>query len=349
MADIIPGRAIINVGIQNQASGSDDLYTAFTKVETNFENLFGNASPYLNFNSGAGISVATPTANTVTFTNTGVTKLTSGTGITLDNSSGNVTISVSGSLSNVVAGVTNVGIRSDTLRISGSPVISTGLISIEVPAIPSSSTFSPGTYISPTLTVDQYGRIVEINSTTSSGTVTSVAMIAGDGISITGSPITESGTISIRNTGVTQLTAGRGISLSGSNGSITISGVTPSSGTVTRIDVTSSKLIVTGSPITSSGTINIEIPNNLSLTGNLIAGSITSNTTANITGNINAGNLVTTGNVTVTGNISLGALVRLTPQTDAPTSPLRGMIYYDSAFNKLRVYNGSAWGNISVT
>jgi hypothetical protein len=36
MADIIPGRQTINVGIQNQASGSDDLYTAFTKVETNF-------------------------------------------------------------------------------------------------------------------------------------------------------------------------------------------------------------------------------------------------------------------------------------------------------------------------
>jgi len=47
MADIIPGRQVINIGTQNQATGSDDLYTAFTKVETNFENLFA----FLNFPS----------------------------------------------------------------------------------------------------------------------------------------------------------------------------------------------------------------------------------------------------------------------------------------------------------
>ena len=342
MADIIPGREIIYVGVQNQASGSDDLYTAFNKVETNFKNLFGNASPYLNFNSGSGISVTTPTSNSVTITNTGVTKLNPGTGITLDNTNGNVTISVSGTLSNVVAGVTNVGIRSQTLLVGGSPIISSGVISIEVPAIPTSSSFNPGMYVSPTLTVDQYGRIVEISNISSTGTVTSVAVTAGDGISITGSPITESGTISITNTGVTQLTAGPGITLSGSRGSITIAGVTPSSGTVTRIDVSSSTLTVTGSPITSSGTVNIEIPSTPDPFTKLTSANVYSTGPMLAVGTITGGNLNTTGNVTVTGNVSLGALIKLTPQADAPTSPLRGTVYYDSAYNKLRVYNGSS-------
>jgi hypothetical protein len=278
-----------------------------------------------------------------------VTKITPGTGITLDNTNGNVTISVSGSLSNVVAGVTNIGIRSSTLNISGSPIISSGLISIEVPAIPSSSSFNPGMYVSPTLTVDQYGRIVEISNISSTGTVTSVAVTAGDGISITGSPITESGTISIVNTGVTQLTAGPGITLSGSKGSITIAGVTPSSGTVTRIDVSSSSLDVTGSPITSSGTINIEIPSTPDPFTKLTSANVYSTGPMLAIGTITGGNLNTTGNVTVTGNVSLGALLQLTPQANPPGSPSRGMIYYDSGYNKLRVYTNSGWGNISVT
>lgn len=302
MADIIPGRQAINVGVQNQATGSDDLYTAFTKVETNFENLFTNASPYLNINGSSGILVTNPSSNSVTITNTGVTKLNPGTGITLDNSNGNVTISVSGSLTGVVAGVTNVGIRSTTLNVSGSPIISRGNIAIELPAIAISDGFNPGTYVSPTLTVDQYGRIVGISSISTSGTVTSVAITAGDGISITGSPIIDSGTISIVNTGITKLTAGPGISLSGNTGAVTISGINPTVGTVTRIDVSSQSLTVTGSPITSSGTISIELPT--TATFNKI-------TSANVvsTGPISAvGNISTTGNIVATGNVSAGNL-----------------------------------------
>ena len=181
MADIIPGRQVINIGTQNQATGSDDLYTAFTKVETNFENLFANSSPYINVIGGSGIAVATPTGNTLTITNTGITNITPGTGITLNNSNGAVTISVSGSLSNVVAGVTNVGVRSNTLTITNSPIISYGLIDVELPVFPTTANFSPGTYISPTITVDEYGRIVEVSNTNSSGTVTSVAVQAGVG------------------------------------------------------------------------------------------------------------------------------------------------------------------------
>lgn len=302
MADIIPGRQTINVGVQNQATGSDDLYTAFTKVETNFENLFTNASPYLNIKGSTGISVSNPSSNTVTITNSGVIGIAPGTGITLDNNKGVVTISVSGSVSGIVAGVTNVGIRSTTLNISGSPIISKGVIAIELPAISTSEKFNPGVYISPTLTVDQYGRIVEISNISTAGTVTSVAVTAGDGIRITGSPVIDSGTISVTNTGVTRLTAGPGISLSGSTGAITISGINPSAGTVSRIDVASQTLTVTGSPITTSGTISIELPST-PVFDKVTGANVVSTGPMSAIGNFSAGNISTTGNLTV-GNIT---------------------------------------------
>jgi hypothetical protein len=314
MADLIPGRQLINIGTQNQATGSDDLYTAFTKVETNFENLFANSSPYINVIGGSGIAVATPTGNTLTITNTGITNITPGTGITINNSNGAVTISVSGSLSNnVVAGVTNVGVRSSTLTVTNSPIISHGIIDVELPVFPTTANFSPGTYISPTITVDEYGRIVEVSNTNSSGTVTSVAVQAGVGMSVAGGPITTSGTITVTNTGVTQLNAGTGISLSGSNGSITVSStVATNNGTVTRVDIASSTLIITNSPITTSGTISVELPANATFTtiysGNITTGNITSN--ANIVAtNANLGNLVTANYITVNNNTNVTGLI----------------------------------------
>jgi hypothetical protein len=75
--------------------------------------------------------------------------------------------------------------------------------------------------------------------------------------------------MTILNTGVTRLNAGTGIALSGSNGNVTIS-TAAGSGTVTSISVTSSTLTVTGSPIVAAGTIGLEIPANVAVTGQLL-------------------------------------------------------------------------------
>jgi len=275
----IQGQEIINVGVVNQASGSDDLYTAFTKIENNFTTLFSTSSVFNNFVAGNGINTSSnPVSGTVTITNTGVTQLNPGTGITLSNSNGNITISVSGSSNGqLLAGVTNVGVISNSLTVTNSPIISKGLISVELPNI-AGTTFVPGSYTNPTVTVDEYGRVSNIANNTIAGTVTSVAIAtSGIGISVTGSPITSSGTVTIKNTGVTQLNAGPGINLSGSNGAVTISSVT-GGGTVTRVDVTSTSLAVTGSPITNLGTINVELKNDASFSGNVSA------TTMSVTG-----------------------------------------------------------------
>ena len=307
----ILGKEIITVGVENQATGSDDLYTAFRKVVNNFNTLFDSASPYTEIINGVGIST-TESGNTLTIRNTGVTKLTAGTGITLDNSTGNVIISVSGNSTGTIAGVTNVSVTSTSLTVSGGPVISQGVISVELPSFPTTANFAPGEYVSPTLTVDAYGRITKIAPISTAGTVTSIAVTAnGTGLAVTGSPITSSGTIQIRNTGVTKLNAGPGIKLSGDTGEITIASFNSTYGTVTRLDVTSSSLVVTGSPITSTGTINVELPSTVTYT-KVTSANVVSTGPISATGNVSGGNISSAGNLVITGNATVGNVTATT-------------------------------------
>ena len=80
---------------------------------------------------------------------------------------------------------------------------------------------------------------IALTSDLTGGTVTSVAATGGTGISITGSPITTSGTITITNTAPDQtvaLTASTGISVTGTYPNFTITNTSPSSGgTVTSV------------------------------------------------------------------------------------------------------------------
>ena len=94
------------------------------------------------------------------------------------------------------------------------------------------------------------------------GSVTSVAATAGTGISITGSPITTSGTLTITNTApdqVVSLTQGGTTTITGTYPNFTISSSDAYTGTVTSVNTagTVSGLTLTGGPITSSGTITL--------------------------------------------------------------------------------------------
>ena len=266
----ISGLQVINIGIQNESIGSDSLYTAFNKVKTNFATLFGNSSPYNTFTGNLGIAVtANSTLGTVDITNTGVLSIIAGTGVTINQANGNVTISSTGGGGNGGGGtVTSVGVAAASatrLTVSGSPIVSSGTITMDL----ATTGVTSGTYTYPTLSVDNYGRILSIANAASVGTVTEVGITPGSGIQVTGSPVTSSGTMTITNTGVTRLNAGSGISLSGSNGNVTISTAT-GAGTVTSVSVTSTSLTVTGSPIVNAGTISVDIPANISVTGRLL-------------------------------------------------------------------------------
>jgi hypothetical protein len=267
----ITGQQIINIGLPNESAGSDTLYTAFNKTKTNFNTLFTNASPYNTFNGNTGITVTSNSiAGTVDILNSGVTNIIAGTNITVNQANGNVTISSTGGGggSGTVTSIGVTPVSNTRLVTTGTPVVSSGNITIDL----ATTGISAGTYTYPTVTVDAYGRVTGIANASSVGTVTSVAVSPGTGIQVSGSPITTNGTITITNTGVTRLTAGSGVSLSGSNGNVTISTFL-TGGTVTSVNITSTTLDVTGSAITGAGTITVDLPANVDVTGSLYLSS----------------------------------------------------------------------------
>jgi hypothetical protein len=116
-----------------------------------------------------------------------------------------------------------------------------------IPTTDLSGTITNAQLANSTITIN--GNSTALGGSVSVGTVTSVAATAGTGISVTGSPITTSGTLNITNTAPDQtvvLTAGTGISTSGTYPNFTITNTAPSSGgTVTSVTGTS--------PVTSTG------------------------------------------------------------------------------------------------
>ena len=255
----IQGLQEINIGLPNESTGSDSLFTAFNKTKDNFTNLFANASPTPLAGNGIAISnvsnVITVSANLVAGNNT-----------ILTNSSGAIIIESLGgnSLSTITGVVAGTGL-------TGGGSFGSVTLSLATSGVVAAS------YTNPTITIDAQGRITNAANNVVAGTVTSVGLVPGSGVSISGGPITSNGNITVTNTGVTRLNAGTGISLSSSNGNVTVS-TTVLSGTVTSVGVTSSTLTVSGTPVVSSGTITVNIPTNTTVTlGNVVTSNITAN------------------------------------------------------------------------
>ncbi len=288
----ISGQENIVIGAENQAGG-DSLYVAFNKTQNNFTQLFDSASPYNTFNAGLGITATSDSElGTVTITNTGVLNITAGTGIAISASTGNITISSSGTGE---IGVTSVNVITDTMDVSGGPIVSAGSIRVDLPMIES---ITAGSYSAPNITVDDYGRITSIaNTTIPSGTVTSVAIDStGEGLEVSGGPITEDGIITLRNTGVTRIVAGSGIQINDGTGEVTISSLNTNQGTVTSIDVTSTSLTITGSPIITNGTITVDLPEDIIVQGDALVDNLSANV------DVQVGNSLTV----VSGDSTLG-------------------------------------------
>jgi hypothetical protein len=99
--------------------------------------------------------------------------------------------------------------------------------------------------------------------TSNTGTVTSVNLTAGTGVSVSGGPITSSGSITVTNTApdqVVSLTAGTNVTVTGTYPNFTIAASGGGeTGTVTSVAASggTTGLTFTGSPITTAGTLTL--------------------------------------------------------------------------------------------
>jgi len=160
--------------------------------------------------------------------------------------------------------------------------------------------------------IDQSNLVTSVNGQTgavSVGTVTSVSATAGTGITVTGSPITSSGTLTITNSAPDQtvsLTASTGISTSGTYPNFTITNTAP--------DQTVS---LTGAGTTSiSGTY----PNFTITSADSTVGTVTS-----VGGTGTVSGISLSGTVTSSGNLTLGGSLDLSsPPTIGNTAPNTG-------------------------
>lgn len=234
---------------------ADDSFTTIA-VSGQTDIVADSATDTLTFVAGSGVTITTDATNdaiTIAATGSGGTvtsvDLTAGTGISVNG--GPITSSGSITVTNTAPDQTVVLTAGTGISTSGTYpnfTITNSAPDQTVTLTGAGTTSVTGTYPSFTITSgDQYD-----------GTVTSVGISAGTGISVTGSPITSSGSITVTNSAPDQtvvLTGGTGISISGTYPTFTIDNSSPSSGgTVTSI-ATSAPL--TGGPITSTGTIAI--------------------------------------------------------------------------------------------
>jgi hypothetical protein len=307
-----------------------------------------------------------------------------GTGLTSVGSNGQVLTASNGAFTWTTPGsVTSVNLTagSDKVTVSGGPITTSGSITVDVNTANMDISSMTGilpvamggtgitTYGAPNQVLATNGMgtgLVWVDpgtGTPGSGTVTSVALSAGSNrLSVSGSPITTSGTINVDvvqsnldlsqmggSVGVTQ--GGTGLTTMGTAGQVltvnssgtglqwsTVSG----SGTVTSVAVTagSNKLSVSGSPITTNGTITVDVNQ-----GNLDITQMTG-TLDTTRGGTGLASLGTAGQV-LTVNAGGTGLVWATPTTSSGTVTSVGLT---AGSNKVTVTGGpvTSSGNITV-
>jgi hypothetical protein len=236
-----------DVQITSPQSGNLLIYDATTTPTGVWKNA--------NLTDGTGITI-TEGAGSVTIANAGVTQATAGTGISVSAGTGNVTITNTAPDQTVSlsagTGISTSGTYPNFTITNTAPDQTVSLTG-------AGTTTISGTYPNFTITSDDQFD----------GTVTSVDLTAGTGISVSGGPITSSGSITVTNTApdqVVAISAGTGISVSGTYPNFTVTNTSPSSGgTVTSVaaltlGTTGTDLSSTVANSTTTPVITLNVP-----------------------------------------------------------------------------------------
>lgn len=265
---------------------------------------FSGAASY---SAGTGISLTG-----TTFANTGVLSVTGGSNITASASTGAITISVSGTVpSATTAGTATTLQTTRTIASSGDVVWSVsfnGSANVTSGATLATVNSNVGSFTNANITVNGKGLITAASSGTS-GTVTSITVSGANGIGVSGSPVTSSGTVAL------------------SLGAITPTSVNTGAVLATSLGISAStvvgKMLINPGNVTSVGALASSALNidNFSGIGNLsqigfgyTASGVNTNTTAYMA-------LVETSN---TGN-GLGDLIFGTRAVTTDTAPTERM------------------------
>lgn len=213
------------ITVTNSAPNVAETFTGWVvrDDDNDDETLSGSTNKYLKFTAATG-SAGTNLSGSGTTGDPYVMA------ITLPDSDSGGTVTSVATTSPILGGtITGTG------TISHASATDTETTSSET--LTSADTFTAYTSVSTNATGHVTGHNLKTytlpTSTNNSGTVTSVAGSAGTGISISGSPITSSGTLTITNTGVTSIVAGTNISISGATGAVTVNSTDQYTGTVT--------------------------------------------------------------------------------------------------------------------
>jgi hypothetical protein len=167
------------------------------------------------------------------------------------------TITGTGTVTSVAASGGTTG-----LTFSGSPITTAGTLTLGGTLAVASGGTGAANAATALTNLGAYPASNPSGFTSNVGTVTSVAATAGTGISVSGSPITSSGTLTITNTApdqIVSLTGAGTTAVTGTYPSFTITSNDQYAGTVTSVAASggTTGLTFTGSPITASGTLTL--------------------------------------------------------------------------------------------